>query len=208
MTFGQEYDFASVMHFGKYDFAIDKTVWTIRPKKTYDSNFIGQRVGLSPTDIRKINLMYNCEDIDPDSKLETISTPTTVARISKASDGKERLCFSESYFGQCDGDDEACVQSCKDDKLSGGKCGAFKSSRVCYCEGCHQGVTDSTIETSSQLLNTDLFQGDIMGLERDGSPESNGLMAKNGIADDASRWPKDAKNSTVSIPYVISPAFR
>ncbi|OQV19428.1 putative Low-density lipoprotein receptor-related protein 4 [Hypsibius exemplaris] len=62
--------------------------------------------------------------------------------FAKPSQGKEKLCFSESYSGQCDGDDEACVQSCNDDKLSGGKCGAFKSSRVCYCEGCHQSVTD------------------------------------------------------------------
>ncbi|OWA55616.1 hypothetical protein BV898_20004, partial [Hypsibius exemplaris] len=56
---------------------------------------------------------------------------------------KEKLCISESYFPPCDGDDEGCVQSCNNDKLSGGKCGAFKSARMCYCEGCHQGVTDS-----------------------------------------------------------------
>ncbi|OQV13542.1 hypothetical protein BV898_12179 [Hypsibius exemplaris] len=61
--------------------------------------------------------------------------------IVRPSQGKDKLCFSDSYSGQCDGDDEACVQSCNDDKLSGGKCGAFMSSRVCFCEGCHQGVT-------------------------------------------------------------------
>ncbi|OWA50377.1 hypothetical protein BV898_14896 [Hypsibius exemplaris] len=114
------------MHYAKYDFAIDKTVWTIRPNEKHESAaFIGQRLTLSPTDIRKINLMYNCEDKDPGNEPEPISTPTTVTRISKTAgktpesvansnngQGKEKLCISESYpIGQCDGDDEACVQS-------------------------------------------------------------------------------------------------
>ncbi|OQV17414.1 putative Embryonic protein UVS.2 [Hypsibius exemplaris] len=81
VTFGQEYDFESVMHYEKYSFAIDKTVWTIRPKD--DSKIIGQRLTLSPTDISKINLMYNCENINPDNEPAATSTPTTMAKISK-----------------------------------------------------------------------------------------------------------------------------
>ncbi|OQV11587.1 hypothetical protein BV898_14086 [Hypsibius exemplaris] len=71
--------------------------------------------------------------------------------LVRTSQGKEKLCVSESYPGQCDGDDEACVQSCSDDKLSGGKCGAFRSARVCYCEGCHQGVTASQLLSGTAL---------------------------------------------------------
>ncbi|OWA54708.1 hypothetical protein BV898_19109 [Hypsibius exemplaris] len=67
----------------------------------------------------------------------------TPAPVSPSQD--KELCFSKSYFGQCDGDDEACVQSCNDDKLSGGKCGAYKSARICYCEGCHQSETGTVL---------------------------------------------------------------
>ncbi|OQV23381.1 hypothetical protein BV898_02827 [Hypsibius exemplaris] len=51
--------------------------------------------------------------------------------------GKDNLCISESYAGQCeDDDDPACSQSCKDESRGGGKCGPFKSTKICYCDGC------------------------------------------------------------------------
>ncbi|GAU99328.1 hypothetical protein RvY_10349 [Ramazzottius varieornatus] len=56
--FGQPYDYDSVMHYGKYDFAIDRNVWTIRGKEPYEDTPIGQRRGLSPIDIAKMNAMY------------------------------------------------------------------------------------------------------------------------------------------------------
>ncbi|OQV11617.1 putative Zinc metalloproteinase nas-38 [Hypsibius exemplaris] len=76
VTFDQVYDFESVMHYGGYDFAIDPNVWTIRPKERYNQVYIGQRVGLSQIDIRKIIIMYNCtEDPDPitEDLISTIS---------------------------------------------------------------------------------------------------------------------------------------
>ncbi|OWA54586.1 hypothetical protein BV898_18986 [Hypsibius exemplaris] len=162
------------MHYEKYSFAIDKTVWTIRLKEKYDSKFIGQRLTLSPTDIRKINRMYNCEDIDPEKPPETISTPTTVARTLKTTDDSETntfthalatttknnltkrpinvtpvevannntatnmlSCISESYAGHCEDDDNpACNQACQNDSRGDGKCGPFRSFKICYCDGC------------------------------------------------------------------------
>ncbi|OWA50487.1 putative Embryonic protein UVS.2 [Hypsibius exemplaris] len=59
-AFGEPYDFGSVLHYGMYEFARRPTVWTIRPKAKYRDQVIGQRDGLSATDIRKINKMYNC----------------------------------------------------------------------------------------------------------------------------------------------------
>ena len=59
---GQPYDFGSVMHYGWTDFAKDENVWTILPKKqfmNYNST-MGQRRGLSPIDIKKINILYEC----------------------------------------------------------------------------------------------------------------------------------------------------
>ncbi|OWA53845.1 putative Embryonic protein UVS.2 [Hypsibius exemplaris] len=70
-AFGEPYDFGSVLHYGMYDFAIDPTVWTIRPKEKYRDRVIGQRDGLSATDIRKINKVYNCTKQLP----TTTSTP-------------------------------------------------------------------------------------------------------------------------------------
>ncbi|XP_055347982.1 high choriolytic enzyme 1-like [Paramacrobiotus metropolitanus] len=57
-TSGTTYDFGSVMHYGKNDFAIDADSWTIRPKSPWQNTTIGQRIGMSATDIREINALY------------------------------------------------------------------------------------------------------------------------------------------------------
>ncbi|OQV11595.1 hypothetical protein BV898_14093 [Hypsibius exemplaris] len=54
---------------------------------------MGQRYELSKIDIRKINLMYNCEDIDAENEPETISMPTTVTRTLKTADDSETDTF-------------------------------------------------------------------------------------------------------------------
>jgi hypothetical protein len=57
-SLGVEYDYGSIMHYGKRDFA--KWPWqtTIRPKKAGVS--IGQRKGLSVLDVKQANLLYRC----------------------------------------------------------------------------------------------------------------------------------------------------
>ncbi|OWA52627.1 putative Embryonic protein UVS.2 [Hypsibius exemplaris] len=85
-AFGETYDFNSVLHYGMYDFAIDRTVWTIRPKEKYKDRKIGQRDGLSATDIRKINKMYNC------TKLPT-TTPTPSGPSDPKFDTPHRGCY-------------------------------------------------------------------------------------------------------------------
>ncbi|OQV16741.1 putative Zinc metalloproteinase nas-4 [Hypsibius exemplaris] len=69
-TVDYSYDFGSVMHYDEYMFSrsVKRGLWTIRPRPEYadeaaadsPTGKIGQRTGLSPKDIQKINTMYNC----------------------------------------------------------------------------------------------------------------------------------------------------
>ncbi|XP_073822519.1 seminal metalloprotease 1-like [Musca autumnalis] len=55
--FGYDYDYDSVLHYGPFGFSVNGLP-TITP---HDSSVkIGQRTHLSPTDIGKLNAMYNC----------------------------------------------------------------------------------------------------------------------------------------------------
>ncbi|XP_046551695.1 zinc metalloproteinase nas-6-like [Haliotis rubra] len=57
-TLGQHYDYGSVMHYNAYSFAIDRRKPTIEVKQK--GAVIGQRTHLSPIDIKKIQLYYEC----------------------------------------------------------------------------------------------------------------------------------------------------
>ncbi|XP_066950760.1 zinc metalloproteinase nas-13-like [Macrobrachium rosenbergii] len=58
-SLGVPYDYASVMHYGRYTFAKDKKTPTITPH--FRTARMGQRQSLSSKDVRKINLLYDCE---------------------------------------------------------------------------------------------------------------------------------------------------
>ncbi|XP_063428785.1 hatching enzyme 1.2-like [Mytilus trossulus] len=58
-TFGEPYDFGSIMHYGPYSFAIDKSIPTIIPKHSPGA-IMGQRLALSREDVDKIQKLYNC----------------------------------------------------------------------------------------------------------------------------------------------------
>lgn len=55
---GQPYDYGSIMHYSAYAFAIDRRKMTIEPLKSGVT--IGQRVRLSDTDVKEIQLLYDC----------------------------------------------------------------------------------------------------------------------------------------------------
>lgn len=55
---GQPYDYGSIMHYSAYAFAIDRSIKTIIPKQPGVT--IGQRIRLSDTDIKEIQLLYDC----------------------------------------------------------------------------------------------------------------------------------------------------
>lgn len=59
--FGIRYDYGSVLHYSQYAFSKngEKTIIPL-----YDEgNDIGQRKGMSPKDIYKLNLMYKCPNL-------------------------------------------------------------------------------------------------------------------------------------------------
>ncbi|XP_075693166.1 astacin-like metalloendopeptidase [Rhinoderma darwinii] len=56
---GLEYDYSSVMHYGKYAYARNYWEQTIQPIPD-NAVLIGQRIGLSNLDVAKINRLYNC----------------------------------------------------------------------------------------------------------------------------------------------------
>ncbi|KAF1758880.1 hypothetical protein GCK72_015340 [Caenorhabditis remanei] len=62
MDYGVGYDYGSVMHYAKNDFAIDIKKPTIIPRDPMMENVIGQRVGLSFFDVKRMNLAY-CSSI-------------------------------------------------------------------------------------------------------------------------------------------------
>ncbi|KAM4618121.1 embryonic protein UVS.2-like [Discoglossus pictus] len=66
---GLEYDYSSVMHYGRYAFSLTSNLATIVPKPN-PSVPIGQRYGLSNLDIAKINKLYDygtCSSLLPNS---------------------------------------------------------------------------------------------------------------------------------------------
>ncbi|OWA53618.1 putative Acidic mammalian chitinase [Hypsibius exemplaris] len=88
-AFGQPYDFGSVLHYGMFDFAVNRSVWTIRPLPKYKDKEIGQRNWLSKIDIAKINAMYNCAttaspatSVDSRASVTQPSTATKEGRIT------------------------------------------------------------------------------------------------------------------------------
>nr|QNH72410.1 toxin candidate TRINITY_DN17792_c1_g2_i2 [Isarachnanthus nocturnus] len=69
-SYGQAYDFGSVMHYGGYAFSSNRQP-TIVNKRTGSANGLGQRNGLGPGDVKQANLMY-CGGVNP----KPTSSPT------------------------------------------------------------------------------------------------------------------------------------
>ncbi|CAI9722917.1 1 isoform X1 [Octopus vulgaris] len=59
-SLGEEYDYGSIMHYARNTFARATFVDTILPKHNYGNQDIGQRLKLSPGDIRQANRLYRC----------------------------------------------------------------------------------------------------------------------------------------------------
>lgn len=59
-SLGEPYDYSSIMHYAKGTFAKANKDETIRPKACCPRPPIGQRIQLSPGDVRQTNKLYAC----------------------------------------------------------------------------------------------------------------------------------------------------
>ncbi|XP_052765114.1 zinc metalloproteinase nas-6-like [Mya arenaria] len=95
-TLGQPYDYGSVLHYSAHAFAIDKSKPTIEPKQSGVT--IGQRIGLSPIDIKEIQLLYDC--VAPDHSGHTSDPHVSLAPTTDPSPSGSDVCTFQSGF--CD----------------------------------------------------------------------------------------------------------
>ncbi|OWA50389.1 putative Zinc metalloproteinase nas-14 [Hypsibius exemplaris] len=107
-AFGLPYDFESILHYPSHLFARRNSVSgatvgpTIKLRPKYEGKIFGSQLGLSSTDIRKINLMYKCRQ----SQLES-GDSLKVGQALWSPDGQVKLSM-ESHgnlvlYRQCDG---------------------------------------------------------------------------------------------------------
>ncbi|WAQ95435.1 MEP1B-like protein [Mya arenaria] len=89
---GQPYDYGSIMHYSAYAFAIDRTKMTIEPKQ--HGVTIGQRIALSPTDVKEIQLLYDC--IPPDHSGTTSAFVTSAPITTQAPPSGSDVCTFQS----------------------------------------------------------------------------------------------------------------
>ncbi|KAK3875369.1 hypothetical protein Pcinc_019751 [Petrolisthes cinctipes] len=90
---GLAYDYDSVMHYGAYDFARDRSRPTITPRRSGVT--IGQRRGLSQLDARGLNLLYRCPSTGP------ITTTTTNRPTPTTCNDYNSFCSSWAFAGYC-----------------------------------------------------------------------------------------------------------
>lgn len=58
--FDEEYDYGSVLHYSAYAFSANGEMTIVPLKEEEASGIMGQRRGLSKSDINKLNIMYRC----------------------------------------------------------------------------------------------------------------------------------------------------
>ncbi|XP_063293599.1 embryonic protein UVS.2-like [Pelobates fuscus] len=150
---GLEYDYSSVMHYGRFAFSISQNLATIVPKPN-SSVAIGQRYGLSNLDISKINKLYTC---DACSTLLPDSTGSFVSANYPNNYHNNAKCFwlirvpSDQVFLQFSAFDVQGSPSCSSDYLKVYD-GANTSSPVLLDRACGTGQVPSLLSSGNMML--------------------------------------------------------
>ncbi|XP_069195161.1 zinc metalloproteinase nas-15 [Procambarus clarkii] len=124
-SLGVSYDLGSIMHYGPYAFAKERTKPTIIPRQTGQE--IGQRRAFSEKDVLKLQLLYNC------ANTSTTAVVTVSPILPPSPDNCEdnnKYCGTWAKIGECGKNPTwmhvNCKKSCK-------KCGAECSDNNEHC---------------------------------------------------------------------------
>ncbi|XP_071541033.1 hatching enzyme 1.2-like [Panulirus ornatus] len=141
-TFGAPYDYGSVMHYSWNHFAKDPASPTIIVKRPGVT--IGQRKGLSPTDIFKINALYDCGSTTT-TTTTTPAPPTTVQPVPQP-------IITNNILGMCEDVMVVCVVW-----AAGGACVTNPAWMTHYCprscNSCYGGCVDSHVHCRYWAVN-------------------------------------------------------
>ncbi|CAG5124242.1 unnamed protein product [Candidula unifasciata] len=86
------YDFGSIMHYGPYEFSIDRSIPTVTPKSGLAHSLkMGQRLALSKSDVLKIQRLYGCTE-----DTTHITTPLTAGNLLAECSFESSICTLHS----------------------------------------------------------------------------------------------------------------
>jgi len=106
-TFGVQYDYGSVMHYGQYAFSNNYPAITIEPLKSLNGIVLGSANGMSELDVEKTNKAYKCSTVTtttgPEETTsgteETTSGPEETTSGSGSGSGSQEGSSSEEGSG-------------------------------------------------------------------------------------------------------------
>ena len=110
---GLSYDTGSIMHYGPYAFARDRSRPTLTALPSAGTGRMGQREGFSSLDVQKLNRLYSCDSTTPKPTPPPPPQPT-------ACDDTNGNCEYWATRGECSRNPKYMLQYCK---RSCNKCG-------------------------------------------------------------------------------------
>ncbi|KAK8384441.1 hypothetical protein O3P69_009324 [Scylla paramamosain] len=131
-TLGVTYDLDSVMHYGPYAFAKNRSVPTIIPRVT--GTKMGQRQGLSQKDIVKLRELYKCGAREDLPTMPPTSSLTTAAIVGSCEDLNQH-CQAWAAAGECDANPAWMHKSCRKACV---KCASGSAGGAMPCRDSHK----------------------------------------------------------------------
>jgi hypothetical protein len=133
------------MHYGAYDFGIDRRVPTISPAKREHLSIMGQRVGFSAQDISQINKMYSCPAHDT-------SLPVMCGGRELNTDPNSR-CYAKETCNQCRTEVSSAISRCSS-LIARGEIGQNMLCRDTYTAdcGCLYRLSRTTVRKRKKVL--------------------------------------------------------
>ncbi|XP_055344440.1 uncharacterized protein LOC129592423 isoform X2 [Paramacrobiotus metropolitanus] len=108
---GIPYDYLSVMHYPMNAFAIDRDHPSIVPRQK--DKYIGNRVELSPLDIRRLNRLYRCDDNPLDEKRNSIPRAAAETYTRTFKDWTKLCDLNKDTPEAWDEDADVCIKMCR-----------------------------------------------------------------------------------------------